>query len=169
MHIFHIEAVTESTPCLIEYLCPFFRIISCNLHVRKIHSFAQISLTQRNIGHIDLPSFVEQCFFTAGSYGHRSTVGNTFFFLLFEIVYFRTASAEIVNFITISIEVSVTGTCQRELDNTIRNTIHIDLHNRTFGCSFFLSVFLRFFFFRFILFCYSHFGILFQEGRRSIL
>ena len=81
MHILYIESITVGTPCLIEDLCPFFRIIGSNLHIGKVDSFTKIRFAGRDIGYIKFSSFIEKSFFTAGSYRHGSTIGNDIFFL----------------------------------------------------------------------------------------
>ena len=107
MHVLHIETITVSTPCLIEYLCPFFRIIHRNLHIGKIDSITQINTAGRYVGHIDLSSFIEKSLFTSRCNRHGGSVSNSFFLLLFQIVHFCSAATIIPDFFTIRIKTAI--------------------------------------------------------------
>ena len=164
MHIFEIEAIPVSTPCFIEYLCPFLRIIDCDFHIRQVDGFTQVCLTGRNIRHIKRTVLKENSLFATRLHTHRSAVGNNFFFLFFQVKDFRSATASVINFVAIRIEISIIGRIHRKFYDTVRDTVKIDLDCRSGGFFFlWLILFLRCFFF-----LNSHLGILFHKRRRRI-
>ena len=142
MHILQIETITVSPPCFIENLCPFLRIIDLDLHVRQVHRIAQVCFARRNIRHIKSISFEEERFLAAGSDTHRSTVGHHVFFLFFQVEYFRTTTSPVVNLVSVRIEISVIGRAHRQLDDTVRNPVEIDLDNRSSRLVFLCLIFL---------------------------
>ena len=131
MHILQIETVTEGPPCLIENLCPFLRIIDRDFHIRQVHRIAQVCFSQRDICHIKSIILEEKRFLATGFDTHRSTVSHHVFLLLLQVEYFRSATSPVVNFISVRIEIPVIGRAHRQLDDTVRNPVEIDLDNRS--------------------------------------
>ena len=168
VHIRQVETVAVSPPCFIENLRPFLRVIDRDLHVRQVHRIAQVCFSRRDIRHINIIALKEERFLAAGFDTHLGAIGNHILFLLFQIVHFRAAASPVINFIPIRVEVAIIGRAHRQFDDAVRNTVEVDLDNRS-GSFFFPSLLLlcRSVFLRFI-FGHGNLRVLFHKRRRSV-
>ena len=154
VHVFQVEAITESTPNFIIDLCPFFGIVYMGYHIFQINGISQICFSSREIAYEDLSSFREDGFLAAWSNAERCSFGYGFFLLCFQVECLGIASATIIYFLSIREEITVHTSWQWQLDDASENTICIHLYN---------SLFL------FILFGRICFTVRRKQRRRSIL
>ena len=133
MHILQVEAVAEGAPSLVVDLCPLLLVVDGYLHVREVNRLAQVGLPLGNIGHIQVVALHEDRLFASGVDAHLS-VGHLLLLLFLQVEALRCPFAEVVDGLSVGVEVEVASACQRQFHDALTQSIQVDAHaGRLFG------------------------------------
>ena len=173
VHIFEIEAIAESAPCLVVDLRPFLSIIDVAHHIVEVHRVRQVGFALGEVGDIYFAALIDNYLFHTRHNAHIGVGGNVFVLLFSEVVGMHATVAIVVERFAIACEAIVATCAKRHAHYAVGDALNVHLYGHRL-CFIGLSIGIFAFFlvgFRLGSIGFLRFGavtIAFEERRRRV-